>query len=271
MPIELEFLSGPRQGEQSFFDSRNITVGSEGHCDIVIPPDGETRLQSRCAAIQLREDGWQIENRGTGTWLVNHDFVEPGEEHHLRSNDIVRMSEFGPDFRFSIRASCDVNLKNEVEPSTSPAKVEKPQGVDEEPQDENDPQVDNQGHDEDGIQSEFDSGYEEEIKSVNETEPAPVGEQPIVVDVIEAETDTTRSTSEDDRELHQQEKLFNPSAVSGVAFKNKPSKRNRIRKKRSVLLEGLKIVLGGILGIGIAILILKFGMDLDPFGIFPPP
>jgi hypothetical protein len=48
----------------------------------------------------LEESGWRIQNRGSGLLLVNQNVVEGPTP--LRSGDIIRMSDMGPDLTFTL-------------------------------------------------------------------------------------------------------------------------------------------------------------------------
>jgi len=56
--------------------------------------------RDRAALFRLHGDGWYVQRIGNGEILLNHEPVR--KPVRLRSGDIVRMSESGPDFSFTI-------------------------------------------------------------------------------------------------------------------------------------------------------------------------
>jgi hypothetical protein len=101
MSAEISILSGARQGERVVLDSTNFRVGTNTDCAVVFDPRLDQGAANRSASFRLMEDGWYIVHN-TGAILVNHQAVTGPTR--LRSGDVVRMSESGPDFSFKIVA-----------------------------------------------------------------------------------------------------------------------------------------------------------------------
>ncbi len=102
MPIEIHVLSGARQGEQHFSNAESFVVGDAGKSDLQFNPSKDPGARDKQALIKFNSDGWSIANHGKGTWLINQSELRTGSSSRLRSGDIVRVSESGPDFRFAI-------------------------------------------------------------------------------------------------------------------------------------------------------------------------
>jgi len=84
---------------------RRILVGDVAVADVRFDPNRESGARGKNAVITLDdEEGWRISNMGAGAWLVNQTPVAPSQSHRLRSEDLVRASEAGPDFCFRLVA-----------------------------------------------------------------------------------------------------------------------------------------------------------------------
>lgn len=59
-------------------------------------------MHGKRAQLVLDEYGWRIHNVGEGDWYLNQSVLPASGGSPLRSGDIVRLSEVGPDFRFCI-------------------------------------------------------------------------------------------------------------------------------------------------------------------------
>ena len=105
MAVEIHILSGSQQGRCFRFDGDRILIGDVAVADVRFDPDRESRARGKNAVITLDdEEGWRISNVGAGVWLLNQTPVEASQTHRLRSEDLVRVSEAGPDFCFRIVA-----------------------------------------------------------------------------------------------------------------------------------------------------------------------
>jgi VCBS repeat-containing protein len=102
MAVEMLILSGPRQGERYRLDGHRIVVGDVGEADVAFHSSDSAAARGRHATLDSSEQGWTLTNRGVGDWLVNQTPVSSGQSTRLRSGDVVRLSNEGPDFRFSI-------------------------------------------------------------------------------------------------------------------------------------------------------------------------
>ncbi len=99
MAVEIRILSGARQDERIVFDKTNFRAGSSPECEVFFDPQADTGTINRSASFQLLENGWYI-SHSMGVILVNQRTVSGPTR--IRSGDVVRMSETGPDFSFSI-------------------------------------------------------------------------------------------------------------------------------------------------------------------------
>jgi hypothetical protein len=100
MAVEIYILSGARQGERLVIDRPTFSVGDGPPCEVTFDPQRDPHVRGRRLTFLYDEDGWLVKNAGQGEPLVNFDSV--AHECRVRSGDIVRMSEFGPDFSFAL-------------------------------------------------------------------------------------------------------------------------------------------------------------------------
>jgi hypothetical protein len=104
MAIELLVLSGTRLGERITFDQDAILIGSDRFCDLRFKLRHYPGARNQEVRLLGEDSGWRLHNDGEGLWLVNQTPVPSGGACPLRSGDIIRASEFGPDLRFMITA-----------------------------------------------------------------------------------------------------------------------------------------------------------------------
>ena len=100
MPVEILILSGARQGERIELELDEFRVGDASYCEVVFNRDADPAVRGRTAAIRRDEEGWSIRNMGRGDLMVNQEPVSGTSR--LRSGDVVRMSDRGPDFAFTV-------------------------------------------------------------------------------------------------------------------------------------------------------------------------
>jgi hypothetical protein len=99
MAVEILILSGARQGERLVLDKREFQAGSDARCEVLFDARTDPAIYGRSAMFRCQEDGWSVRCAG-GQVLVNQQPVTGWMR--IRSGDVVRMSESGPDFSFSI-------------------------------------------------------------------------------------------------------------------------------------------------------------------------
>jgi hypothetical protein len=102
MAVEIFILSGSRRGERLVLDIEQFRAGASLGCEVYFDPQRDPPAQYREAMFRLEGDGWYVHRTGNGEILVNHDVVRG--HHRLRSGDVVRMSELGPEFSLAFVA-----------------------------------------------------------------------------------------------------------------------------------------------------------------------
>ncbi|MGW8256054.1 MAG: hypothetical protein ACWGMZ_01065 [Thermoguttaceae bacterium] len=101
MAVEVLILSGARQGDRMVLDAESFAAGNAPDCAVYFDPHADACAANRSVSFRLMEDGWYIV-RVSGTILLNQRVVS--DTTRIRSGDVVRMSESGPDFCFRIVA-----------------------------------------------------------------------------------------------------------------------------------------------------------------------
>jgi hypothetical protein len=100
MSAEIYILSGARAGEQIILDTTEFRVGSEPQCEIFFDPRQDPAARGRAALFRLMDDGWYLTCTGIGELFINQAAVSGPTR--IRSGDVLRMSDEGPDLSFSI-------------------------------------------------------------------------------------------------------------------------------------------------------------------------
>jgi hypothetical protein len=102
MAVEIFILSGSRQGERVFLDRPTFRAGDRTDDDLHFDAARDAGAEGRAAVFTLTESGWTVRSAGAKQVLLNHQPVSRSA--HVRSGDVIRMSERGPDFSFTITA-----------------------------------------------------------------------------------------------------------------------------------------------------------------------
>lgn len=100
MAVEITILSGQRQGDRIELAGTAFEVGDRPTDAVQFDVDADPEAKGHRASLRLEDGEWRIRSTGDLPILVNHDSVERSQT--LRSGDIVRMSENGPDFSFAL-------------------------------------------------------------------------------------------------------------------------------------------------------------------------
>jgi len=117
MPVEISIISGARKGERIQLDSDSFQVGDDSACEVYFNPRKDPSVGGRRALIVFEESGWRIQNTGSGMLLVNQNVVEGPTP--LRSGDIIRMSDMGPDMTFTLISGPKDTIASAAEPPES--------------------------------------------------------------------------------------------------------------------------------------------------------
>lgn len=100
MSVELHILSGARLGERLQVDAEEFQIGVGPGCAVAFDPLRDPQAAG-CRVLLRREgDGWYVRNLGRpGAWVNQQPLAGSLP---LRSGDVLRLSEDGPDLRFSV-------------------------------------------------------------------------------------------------------------------------------------------------------------------------
>jgi hypothetical protein len=101
MGVEIRILSGARQGEQLVLDRSEFRAGADPACEILFDAQLDPAIRGRTTLFRRQEDGWYLHGEGCEI-LVNHQAIAGWTR--VRSGDVIRMSDSGPDFSFNLAA-----------------------------------------------------------------------------------------------------------------------------------------------------------------------
>ncbi len=101
MAVEILILSGARQNERIALDCRAFQVGCDPNCEVCFDPQQDSAAKGRSAKFRLQEGGWYVRCAGGEMWIGKRRIVGAT---HVRSGDVIRMSESGPEFSFHVVA-----------------------------------------------------------------------------------------------------------------------------------------------------------------------
>ena len=102
MAVEILILSGARRNERITLDCRAFQVGCDPNCEVCFHPERDSAAKGRSAKFRLQEGGWYVRCAGGEMWIGKQRIVGAT---HVRSGDVIRMSESGPEFSFHVVAA----------------------------------------------------------------------------------------------------------------------------------------------------------------------
>jgi hypothetical protein len=100
MAVEIQILSGARQGERLDVAADTFQAGDALGCDVFFDSQKDPGARNRLASFRLKEDGWYLASSGGGELMVNERPVIGVAR--VRNGDVIRLSDRGPDFSFNI-------------------------------------------------------------------------------------------------------------------------------------------------------------------------
>ncbi len=100
MAAEIRILSGARKGERFVLDAAEVRIGADRQCQVRFDPAVDPAARHRSILLRLTSDGWLVSSTGSGEVLLNQTPLV--RETRIRSGDLVRLSDQGPDFTFAI-------------------------------------------------------------------------------------------------------------------------------------------------------------------------
>lgn len=102
MPVEILILSGNRQGQRLVVNGQDFRAGADRDCELFFDPASDVGAKDCLVQFRLQDDGWWIvRSRGSDVRLNQQCVAGPLR---IRSGDVVRMSNRGPDFSLSFVA-----------------------------------------------------------------------------------------------------------------------------------------------------------------------
>jgi hypothetical protein len=99
MAVELLILSGARQRETLRFSKSWLIVGDDDESDVCLSSKTHPQAKGQLARLEMDENGWWIHNLGAAPWFINRRILPVEGSAMLRSGDVLRLSDAGPDVR----------------------------------------------------------------------------------------------------------------------------------------------------------------------------
>lgn len=115
MPVEIVILSGVQQGTHQVFDRSEFRVGCQPICDVKFDPLQDRSAADREAFFRLTDEGWTVSSTGLGEMFLNQQPLTRTER--VRSGDVLRMSNQGPDLAFNILLRAPATAKDAAPPA----------------------------------------------------------------------------------------------------------------------------------------------------------
>lgn len=237
MAIKLTVLSGSMQGHVLETNKTVIRLGANADSEIAFDVASDPEIQGQQVSFELRGDRWRLCNDSTQSLFVNQDLVRDATG--LRSGDLVRLSQDGPDVLFELTL-----LPSTTEEPTSP-------------DNHSDALATN-------IEKQVAKSSEQGMESDAISTPLPVTAETVTAaENVTAGENTTPTRSPMPKETsHATRKTGDFPATR--------RKSPRRRSKVATLVTLIAIPAGGIAGICIAVMLLWVIWKKDPLGVIQP-
>ena len=109
MAVEILIISGVRRNQRIALDCRAFQVGCDPDCEVFFDPRHDPAAKGRSAKFCLQDGGWYVRCSGGEMWIGTQRIAGAT---HVRSGDVIRMSDSGPEFSFHIVAAVKVSPAN---------------------------------------------------------------------------------------------------------------------------------------------------------------
>lgn len=100
MPVEILILSGNRQGQRLLINAEEFRAGADRDCELFFDPASDVGAKDCLVQFRLQDDGWWVVHSLGSDVRINQQRV--AGPMRIRSGDVVRMSNRGPDFSLSL-------------------------------------------------------------------------------------------------------------------------------------------------------------------------
>ena len=103
MAVEIQILSGSRQGERLTLTAPRFRVGADAGCEVWFDPQAEPAAAQRAVVFRLEDEGWLVEPLGREGLLLDQEPLTGPR--HIRNGQILRLSAQGPDLMIRLVGS----------------------------------------------------------------------------------------------------------------------------------------------------------------------
>ena len=248
MAVKLTVLSGSMQGRTLETNNKVIRVGADQGSELPFDALSDPEIEGQQVRIELLDDRWRLFNASTQPLFVNQDLVRDATG--LRSGDLIRLSQDGPDVLFELNQNS----------TASAAQVGSTSAGDHFTQDSKQPIAESsktvdRPHEQTLTPASAEAGGKASVATDHESSihNSTAPETPMASEAL-----TAVSSSD--------------AAVKKTAL---PVARRKSAKRRgnkmATLITLVAVPTGGIAGISIAVVLLWVIWKKDPLGIMQPP
>ena len=251
MAVKITVLSGSLQGRVLETNKNVIRVGADKNSELPFDALSDPEIEGQQVRFELLDDRWRLFNASAQPLFVNQDLVRDATG--LRSGDLIRLSQDGPDVLFEINQ----NSSASIEPNTLASHSGHPTQ-----------------HSDQSIPAST------AIENTNEQTRTPVPVKaveavPTATDHKEPIHNSTASESMASDSMASEPMTAISPNDAGKKKSVLPVARRKSTKRRgsklATLITLVAVPTGGIAGISIAVVLLWVVWKKDPLGIMQPP
>ncbi|MDB4634863.1 FHA domain-containing protein, partial [Rubripirellula sp.] len=109
MAVKITVLSGSLQGRVLETNKNVIRVGADKDSELPFDALSDPEIEGQQVRFELLDDRWRLFNASTQPLFVNQDLVRDATG--LRSGDLIRLSQDGPDVLFEINQNSSASIE----------------------------------------------------------------------------------------------------------------------------------------------------------------
>lgn len=247
MAVKLTVLSGSMQGHALETNRNIINVGAEPSSELPFDVGCDPEIEGQQVRFELLDDRWRLFNSSAHPIFVNQDLVRDATG--LRSGDLIRLSQDGPDVLF------ELNQNTAVLSDSSPVGSQSHRP---------DPQNETSPFNKTSAEESNTRGIpEEEIQETAPLKPS----KAIPSDIAQQPQSQGSPASEPLQRMASDAGRTHSQPIPAT----RPKSRKRRGSKLATLITIVAIPAGAIAGISIAVVLLWVVWKKDPLGIMQPP
>ncbi|MGI9458848.1 MAG: FHA domain-containing protein, partial [Pirellulales bacterium] len=241
MAVKITVLSGSLQGRVLETNKNVIRVGADKNSELPFDALSDPEIEGQQVRFELLDDRWRLFNASAQPLFVNQDLVRDATG--LRSGDLIRLSQDGPDVLFEINQ----NSSASIEPNTLAS---------------------HSGHPTQHSDQSIPASTAIENTNEQTRTPVPVKAVEAVPTATDHKAPIHNSMASDSMTAMSPNDAGKKKSVLPVARRKSTKRRG---SKLATLITLVAVPTGGIAGISIAVVLLWVVWKKDPLGIMQPP